>query len=355
MRNKIRAHQYLLGSILLLLLFFLFIFIPINSYPAEDAAILFQYSENLSQTGEIAYNLNDIHAEGATDFLWMVLLAIMHFIGFNTYLAATFLSMLAIIGTGFLLFKLTGGKNINYFLAFMFLLIALPMTPASIQGFSPLFFGFFIILTTYYFLRNNYRFFFISALLLCLVRPDGIIFALPLTMIILFENKIKFKLKIKYFLIYFFLPGLIYFIWRWNYFGEFLPLPFYVKSNFNRFLFLFNKGSLWLNLKYLLIYFSPTFIFIIGLLLQKKVDRKIKTLLLFAIVFIPFIFYSSMNLSQNISHRFQYSFVLGLFIVLAYTIQKFTRKKNPFNSFCFSSFIYLKAFTSQLFRLIKSA
>ena len=38
-------------------LFLLFGYVPANSFPSEDAAMLFQYSENLAEGGRIAYNL----------------------------------------------------------------------------------------------------------------------------------------------------------------------------------------------------------------------------------------------------------------------------------------------------------
>jgi len=325
MMHNISSKQYIIGLVLLFVLMSIFIYIPLNIYPAEDAAILFQFSENLAQTGAITYNLHGVHAEGATDFLWMVLLGLMHFIGFDTYLASTILSMVALVGTAYLLFKITNTNNTNYFLSFVALLIFLPMIPAAIQGFSPLFFGFFIVLTTYFFLQNKPNQLFLSALLLCLVRPDGVVFAFPLIVLFLIFNRSTLKANMKKLLIYFIIPGLIYFIWRWNYFGEFLPLPFYVKSNFDQFLFLFNKGSLKQNMV-LSVFFLPTIIFIIGAFLRDKADKKIIGLFI-AIVFIPFIFYSAMMLSQNVSYRFQYSIVLGLLILSAYLLHRVSNKK----------------------------
>src|SRR5579875_938808 len=48
---------------------------PLIFVPAEDATILYQYSDHLAMTGRIAYNTGGPRVEGATDFLWMVLLA----------------------------------------------------------------------------------------------------------------------------------------------------------------------------------------------------------------------------------------------------------------------------------------
>lgn len=54
---------------------FLFLGPPLR-YPAEDPAILFQFSRNLAHTGAITYIPHGPHAEGATDFAWMVLIAL---------------------------------------------------------------------------------------------------------------------------------------------------------------------------------------------------------------------------------------------------------------------------------------
>ena len=43
--------------------------------PQEDAYILYRYSENLATSGQIAWNVDDGPADGATDFLWMLVLA----------------------------------------------------------------------------------------------------------------------------------------------------------------------------------------------------------------------------------------------------------------------------------------
>ena len=62
---------------LILFIFFSFcvaFYLNRNFLPAEDASILFRYSENLIDTGVISYNANGSPTEGATDFLWMIFL-----------------------------------------------------------------------------------------------------------------------------------------------------------------------------------------------------------------------------------------------------------------------------------------
>ena len=58
-----------LNSILVVTVLIISLFFSNYFLPSEDAAILFRYSENLSSTGSISYNLNGIRSEGATDFM----------------------------------------------------------------------------------------------------------------------------------------------------------------------------------------------------------------------------------------------------------------------------------------------
>lgn len=73
--ESISKESLLAILILLPILLVLFVYIPINIHPAEDAAILYSYSQNLADTGVISYNTNGEKAEGATDFLWMILIS----------------------------------------------------------------------------------------------------------------------------------------------------------------------------------------------------------------------------------------------------------------------------------------
>ena len=59
--------------------------------------------------------------------------------------------------------------------------------------------------------------------------PDGIVFAVPLMLaaLILYPNRgRRFLLQTALFIV----PGILYFLWRWHYFGYPLPNPFYKKG-----------------------------------------------------------------------------------------------------------------------------
>ena len=274
----------------------------------------------------ISYNLNGGHVEGATDFLWMVILSILKVAGADPYLSSTILSMIALVGTAWIFFRITKTQNVSYFIFYIFFLTLLPTTPASIQGFSPLVFGFFIVLSAYFLIERKLNKLLIALLVLCLIRPDGIVIAGPLIVSFLILNKGNFRNDIVNIIKYFIIPGILYFAWRWNYFGEFLPLPFYVKSSFDRFLFLFNLDSLKENVIVVIMFFLPTIIFIARVLYLNKTPKVIIALLI-ATFFIPFVFYSSMMLSQNVSFRFQYPMILSMLIILSGILHKYKNKK----------------------------
>ena len=275
LRNKCNILNILLCIIIVFVLVYMYIYIPIHVHPQEDAAILFRYSENFSSTGVISYNKNTMSAvEGATDFLWMIMLALLNMLGFNTYLSATTLSLLALIGTAIVLYKISKKSNKNYFLGIIIFLIFLPGIYAAIKGFSSVVFGFFVILSVYYFLEEKLIYLLISSLLACLVRPDGIVFAASLLGSFLVAYKHPLRWQLIKILIYFIIPGTIYFLWRWNYFGELLPLPFYVKASFEKFCVIFNKNSLILNMQLVFKQWAPIVAFILICIYKKKRLKK---------------------------------------------------------------------------------
>ena len=69
-----KKFELLILSISIILAASIFIIVARLAIPAEDAAILYIYSENLANHGTISFSLDSPPAEGATDFLWKSLL-----------------------------------------------------------------------------------------------------------------------------------------------------------------------------------------------------------------------------------------------------------------------------------------
>ena len=221
--QRIELTLFALFSLLLAL------FLDSNFLPLEDASILFRFSENLADTGVISYNLNGERTEGATDFLWMIFLSVFYFFGLNTYFASVLINLFSlyliinIISNHYLLSK------IDSYLLFIFH-FSITHTYAALGGFSVLFVELFLVLVIINFLKGNIFNTLLYSFVGCLIRPDFILFIIIPNIINLYKN-FNFK-NIKFFILFIFL-GLIYFYSRYKYFDLFLPLPFYIKNQWN--------------------------------------------------------------------------------------------------------------------------
>jgi len=298
--------------------FCLFIYLPIQIFPADDALILFRYAENLSHTGVISYNPGEPPVEGATDFLWMILLAILNVCGINTYAAALLLSLISLGGTSYLLYRLLGKSTISIYYIILLFLLYFKTIFSAILGFSTLFFGFFIAFT--YYLNNKHSTaVYLCSLITCLIRPDGVVFIFPVILDSLFKNKKYFYRKLQYFFLLFIIPGIIYFLWRYDYFGFLFPLPFYIKNTSK----IINYDSLYHNIKFNIL-FSFSYLIILFYIIKQKINicSNIKFKYIFFFLF-PFLFYSKVDLLQNIGDRFQFPFVIIHLVIIIAIIKKF--------------------------------
>ncbi len=278
--------------------------------PAEDAAILYQYADNLARTGVISYIENGPRAEGGTDFLWLTLLAAVHYIGFGIFAATGWFNAASAIGIGLLLVEIGDFRRslLNISIATLVPLASVPVW-AAIAGFSVFPFGFLITLCVYAFIRRKDTVLAAAMLLLCLFRPDGVIFAVPLAAMRLFEGPKRAALLVRYISLCA-LPGIIYFIWRWNYFGELLPLPFLVKSDTARGFGPFTAGGLH-DIRLQLAWCVPLLI----VFLSARMGRRLNFQLLLGLIIIPSAFYASMRLDQNWADRFYFYFVIATAIL----------------------------------------
>ena len=142
-------------------------------------------------------------------------------------------------------------------------------------------------------LENNLKKILFYSFVGTLIRPDFILFVFFINIFYFFTSKIEKKIIFVPYVIL----GLSYFILRFIYFDEFLPLPFYVKTQW---IIFENLG--WLKqIIFLIPLISCLLIFNKNLFLKKKV-----ALILFSVVFFPTIFYMNQPLYQNYGQRFYF-------------------------------------------------
>ena len=276
-----------------------FCVVPYFCQASEDAIILFQYSLNLAKTGVISYIPHGPRAEGATDFLWMAWIALGARLGVPTYGLAIASSAASAVGLAVAMVRLARQRpGLVNIAAVVCLVLLVPQTFAAEAGFSvfcfALLLGYMAALTWW----GRYSLAVIAGLLLCLIRPDGAVFAVPLLGVYVFRGE-GFRARIGPLVGGFIVPGLVYFIWRWHYFGHLLPLPFYVKSDTARvFGVLVVKSAISLVPPLL----AACVILAIAL---RGAMLRLRNLLLLGTLIVPSsMFYLAMRLDQNYANRF---------------------------------------------------
>jgi hypothetical protein len=292
--------------------------------PAEDAAMLFAYSANLADSGVISFYPGGPRSEGATDFLYMVLLAALSRAGLAPALGAAVLTALGAAVTSAVCYEIARpslGPLPSWRRGLVGVLIALALIGASflapaLRGFSVHVFLAPIAVMALCCLRGWATGFFLAALATCLLRPDGVVFAAPLTLLFLWQARHRPRTWLL-FAALLLLPGLAYFLWRWSYFGELLPLPFYVKTAGERDVAgLFFGGSIRAN-----IYALANAVLLVALaallaLPWRRWPEVVRdNFALLATLAVSFLFYAAVQQEQNEGFRFQAPLVLLILLL----------------------------------------
>ena len=212
--------------------------------PEEDAAMLLRYSEHVASGHGIVWNIGEPPVDGATDFLFMLLVALLHAIGVSLEAAAQGLGLCAHAATAVLVYL---GARRLYGAPAPFALV-----PATFLAFGPglrhlaACYGtpLFALLATLAFWTAtrvaqaepnavpgaSLRFALVS-LSMGLARPEGVFLGVFLLGTILVDRAGKqSRAVVARFALVFFTLGLAYFLWRWHYFAHPLPNPFYKKG-----------------------------------------------------------------------------------------------------------------------------
>lgn len=210
--------------------------------PYEDAAILMRYAEHIAQGHGIVWNVGEGPVDGATDFLFMVVLAAIRRLGPSIEDASRLVGVASHVLTCLVVYA--GVRRLHDAPRWAALLSALYMAlgPALAHveaGFGTPFFGLFAA-TTWYLAYAAFRgdtslrtavLFALSALTMGLVRPEGVFLAIFMLLgLVLFRGWRANRRMVAVFVLVFGIPGAAYFFWRWSYFGHPLPNPYYIKG-----------------------------------------------------------------------------------------------------------------------------
>jgi len=231
----------------------------------DDSFISFRYAVNLSQGDGLVFNLeNTLKAEGITSPLYALVLSGFVFFGFDLEISAKVFGALCLFLVMYILFKfsLLLNENLKKNKSYIYLSSSLAILYYALDPYvisnsltaMETILGVFLftlllylnsksILTNNFDKKNIFSLVFLSVLV-PLARPE-----LALSVVVLhILNFIYFKEKRSVFLqisLMFVIAGSTYFIWRHLYFGELLPLPFYIKQGAKGF-FGFGQGKMFL-------------------------------------------------------------------------------------------------------------
>jgi hypothetical protein len=296
-----------------------------NYVPIEDAAMLLRYAQHLAQGYGLRWNIHQPPVDGATDFLFTIVVgSISRLLQIDIVSASRVLNLAAHTLTILLVFiggRILGGNRWVAGACALYLLIG-PGIPYTLGCFGAPFFA--LLLLGCWLAGLNYAFrgatwsagflMALLALLAGLTRPEGVLISLLFLAAILYltprNPRASSSLPVLTgYLVLFGVIGGAYFFWHWHYFGYPLPNPYYIKGNGH----LYPESALQAakNICNLL---GPALPLLpLGWLLPKT--RRLTTAL--AVVLVAFILmWILLNDWNNAYMRFQYAIVPAILVTL---------------------------------------
>jgi len=218
--------------------------LDLRGRPEEDAAMLMRYARHLAAGQGIVWNIGEKPVDGATDFLFLVLLAAVRSLGVSLESAARGIGLVAHAATVWLVFwcarRLFGASRAWALVPAVFIGLGPGLRHLAAGYGTPLF-----ALTATVAWAFACRLasaedgrearlalgFALAALLMGLARPEGVFLGGFMLLAVLVDRGGRgTRAIVTRFLLVFLTLGLAYFLWRWSYFGYPLPNPFYKKG-----------------------------------------------------------------------------------------------------------------------------
>lgn len=297
-------------------------FVDFNVPPFEDAAMLMRYADHLARGYGIVWNIGQHPVDGATDFLFMAAVAALIKAGMAIGRSARVLGYVAHVVTVLLVYGVNrriwrAGLVISFVTA-LYLAVGTGLSYVAAFFGTPFFALFATVSWTLGLLLIQERkprpalaaLFSLSALVMGLVRPEGVLLAvLMLAAIVVLKGWPAAAQIVLMFAATFLLLGGAYFFSRWTYFGFPLPNAFYKKSGG-----LLHADSFWESLGNLMRFGGPFMLaFLLGLRSRPTARWTIAFLIPLVLFASAFVLISN---ETNFGGRFQY--VLWPLVLISY-------------------------------------
>lgn len=211
--------------------------------PFEDAAMLMRYAEHLAQGHGVVWNVGEPPVDGATDFLFMVAIALARRLGLSlegavrTITVGSHVATVAIVYAGMRSVQRSGRLPALLSAAYfavgpgLFLAAAYFGAPFFAMGIAVAWLLAQRLLEPRGASTPACAAFSLACLEVGLVRPEGVLLALLMLVAVLplLPRRDGARLVAVFSGVFLVLGG-AYFVWRWGYFGHPLPNPFYKKG-----------------------------------------------------------------------------------------------------------------------------
>lgn len=236
--DRQRLHYLLVG---IGVLYAVYMLMTVPRWTVDDAYISFRYAYNLVTHGELNWNVGYDPVEGYTGVMLPLLVAPVIALGGDPAVASQAIGLLAFIASAVLLWRISGNLELPPIvrgIVQVLFLIAPSFYTHVFAGLETMLYMALILASFYALLLRADTLLPIVLLLASLTRPEGVLLAALFCGVRLIrswrEDRRIGRLLARFALLYV-LPGSLYFLWRWSYYGYLLPNTFYVKVNGDQF------------------------------------------------------------------------------------------------------------------------
>jgi len=284
----------------------------------EDAAMLMRYAQHVADGQGMVWNIGEKPIDGATDFLFTLVVAFFIKLGFSLNSSVHLIVMGSHILTVWLVYwAIIRYHKVSTWVAFA---SALYVAVGPAQWYVATYFGtpfFALVAALTWVISNEYMrdsrrlwsvAFAFSCLTLGLIRPEGVFLSLFILAATVYTKGMrKSKTLIIDYVIVFAVLGGLFFLWRWSYFGYPLPNTFYKKGGGHIFI-----NGLENSLRNFAVLTLP-FILFFGLALRDRGKMKAAVSALMPLVLFTLI-WLFLAPDMNFMMRFQYAIMPILMI-----------------------------------------
>jgi len=335
-------------------LWFFFKLLPVFTHPSDCSTANFIYAENLERVQFWCFDASkNFHFDDSSNFLYVLSLwLLMHFLKITVVKAALAVSAVSLSVSFFSLHRIIDTRFASIQLLMVGLLFMSTQIWAGVLGDEILFQGMLWLLAIRSFWKHRYVWLMIWCSLNIMARPDNLLIVLPLIIASYFDiRELKDRYKSRFInrrirrtFFFFIIPMVIFFTYRYLYFGRILPYNWLHHSleTDKRYGF-FNYEAFNFLKHYLRYYTLPLFVGIVFYFLKERKDLNIRYYALaLSLLVIPMIYVCTFSQDENLAFKNYYSIYLGLIILSCLFIRDFRSISQGITTAMFVVFFGIK-------------